>query len=547
MSLNDSSPPTAERLALAGRRFDWLFHHSPNLLVVLAPDGRVLEISDSVQKILGYPPAEITGKSFPAIVIAEDRPVVQAMMAGGTPDAPFELFEFRVRHQDGTIHFLEAASSDPIAEPGLDGVLITARDVTVRRELQRRLLRAQRLETIGSLAGGVAHDLNNILAPILMAVELIRRRTTDQGKLKMLRTIELSAHKGRDIVKQVLTFARGHAEVHAPVTPAQLIKEAVDIVGQTFPPGIFIHQQAAPDGWPVHVDAAQLHQVLMNLMVNARDALGDSGDITLGAENLIIDAAYARMVPGTSPGPYVVFSVADTGAGIPAKNLRRIFDPFFTTKGEEHGTGLGLATVKQIIADHKGVVTVESRVGHGTTFRLHVPAQLATAAAGTEAAVRPTELPNGQGELIVVADDDESIRDITKQTLEAYGYHVRTAANGAAALAILIQEAGRVRVIVTDLAMPIMNGRQLINALKNMTIRTKVVLATGSASAAETRQMIGTDADAILAKPFTAAMLLTTVHALLHPARLDRDPTEAPLAQILPMIDPTPIDNLIYL
>lgn len=516
MNVDNISTVSTDDLALAGRRFQWLFHHSPNVLAVLSPDGVVLTVSDSILRTLGYTPGEIVGRSFFDIVHADDRDGVRDSLArpeGGTePD----LVEFRVRHKDGTERYLEAANSDPMVEPGLSGVLVTARDVTKRRELQRQLLRSQRLETIGSLAGGVAHDLNNILAPILMAVELLKLGVTDTDKLNMLQIMEKSALKGRGIVKQVLTFARGSVEARTLVQPHLLIREAVEISTQTFPPGIMIRQTVSPDCWTMRVDATQVHQVLMNLLVNARDAMGDSGCITITAENMRVDQSYAQMVPGTFPGPYVVLTIADTGSGIPAEHLRRIFDPFYTTKDIDKGTGLGLATVKQIIEAHKGAVAVESMIGNGTTFCLHLPAAEGEAAVADAGAV--TELPFGDGELIVVADDDESIRDITKQTLEAYGYVVRTAANGAEALALVIQEAARARIIFTDFAMPIMDGRQLINAIRKMGLAVKVVLASGTSTSAETKQLVGGDADAILAKPFTAGRLLTTVHELLHPA-----------------------------
>jgi PAS domain S-box-containing protein len=514
MNQNDVGGGSVENPALAGRRFRWLFHHSPNIWGVVSAEGRIVAISDSVERILGHPPSEVVDRSLFDFVCPEDQSRIRAALAARGEAAGDELWEFQVLHRDGSRRYLEAAASDPIADPDLSGILITARDVTKRKDLQKQLLRAQRLETIGSLAGGVAHDLNNILSPVLMGIELLRLGTTDKSKLKMLRVMETSVGRGRNIVRQVLTFARGLEGEPTLIHPRHLANEVVEIIRQTFPANIQVQQDISKDCWCVLGDATQLHQVLMNLLVNARDAMPNGGSIVVSSENLVVDDAYARMTPQARPGRYAVVAIADTGTGISSKNLAKIFSAFFTTKGPEKGTGLGLSTVKQIVEGHSGFITVESKVGSGTTFRIHLPA--AASVEATAEIKAAAALPSGNGELVIVADDDESVRDITKQTLEAYGYVARAAGDGAEALAVLIEERSRAKVLFTDYSMPIMDGRQLTSAVRKMGIKVKVIVVSGTSMAEEERETMAAEADAVLLKPFTASKLLTTVDRLLR-------------------------------
>jgi PAS domain S-box-containing protein len=519
MSPQDFSGNPDDDLALASRRFQWLFHHSPNVLVVLSLEGSFVAISNSVKRVLGYDPPEVIGKLIYDFVYQDDKEKLRVILEKlGKGDNP-ELFEFQVICKDGSRRFLEASASDPIAEPDLSGILITARDLTKRKDLERQLLRAQRLETIGSLAGGVAHDLNNILTPVLLSLEILKKGITNEGKLRLLRIIESSVEKGRNIVKQVLTFARGVEGEPTLVQLRHLINDVVDIASQTFPPNIHVQPDIPKDSWPVRADATQIHQVFMNLLVNARDAMPDGGTITISAENLTVDESYARMVPDTQPGPYIVITVTDTGTGIEPKDLRHIFDPFFTTKEVGKGTGMGLATVKQVIDGHKGSISVESKVGSGTTFRIHLPS-ITTAESESGIAII-AEPPPGDGELIIVADDDESIRDITRQTLEAFGYVVQTAADGAEALSFLLGHEVHPRVLFTDFAMPIMDGRQLIKAVKKMGLDVKIMVASGTSMSEEAKLDMSEDVDIFISKPFTASKLLTTVHQMLHPESIE--------------------------
>ncbi|HEY9807591.1 MAG TPA: ATP-binding protein, partial [Candidatus Obscuribacterales bacterium] len=279
-------------------------------------------------------------------------------------------------------------------------ILMVNTDVTEQKKLEVQFLRSQRLESVGTLASGIAHDLNNSLAPILMSVQLLEKKIQDPQSRHLLSILEANTKRSANLVKQVLSFARGLEGEHTLLQVKHLLGEIVQIVKQTFPRSITIESEVlSQDLWPILGDATQLHQVLMNLCVNARDAMPEGGTLNLLAENLWIDENYARMYLDAHVGPYVMLTVADTGVGISPNNLDKIFEPFFTTKEIGKGTGLGLSTVIGIVKGHGGFVTVHSQLDKGTTFKVYLPAQETTI--DGQAKVQH-HLPKGQGELILV-------------------------------------------------------------------------------------------------------------------------------------------------
>src|SRR5581483_3743019 len=307
-------------------------------------------------------------------------------------------------------------------------ILVINADITEKKKLEAQYLRAQRMQSIGTLASGIAHDLNNVLSPILMAVRILQSRVHDESSRRMLSLLQANAERGGEMVRQVLSFARGVEGAHALLQPAHLIKEIVKILRETLPKNIEIRADLPADLWAVTGDATQIHQVLMNLCVNARDAMPDGGQVRVGAENVTLDEQYTRMNLDAHPGRYVLMTVADTGSGIPPEIINRIFDPFFTTKEQGKGTGLGLATVIGIVKSHGGFVNVYSEVGNGTKFSVYLPAGESGEAASPGA--ERQELPFGNGQLILVVDDESAIREITRETLEAFNYRVLTAGDG---------------------------------------------------------------------------------------------------------------------
>jgi hypothetical protein len=392
-------------------------------------------------------------------------------------------------------------------------ILMVNTDITEQKKLEAQFLRSQRLESVGTLASGIAHDLNNSLAPILMSVQLLEKKIQDPQSLHLLAILEANTKRSADLVKQVLSFARGLEGEHTLLQVKHLLVEIEQMVKQTFPRSITITSDLlTPDLWPILGDATQLHQVLMNLCVNARDAMPEGGTLSLAAENLWIDENYARMYLDAKIGSYVVLTVTDTGVGIPPSNLNKIFEPFFTTKEIGKGTGLGLSTVIGIVKGHGGFVSVHSQGEQGTTFKVYLPAKDATLESQSEI---QHSLPKGQGELILVVDDEEPIRETTKISLEAYGYSVLTANDGIEAIAVYAQHQQEVSVVLIDMMMPSMDGPMTIRMLQKLDPEVKIIAVSGLVSGYDVSGGNGIGIQTFLPKPYTAEELLKNLQAVL--------------------------------
>jgi len=413
---------------------------------------------------------------------------------------------------DGEEFPIEASISQIDAD---DHKLFTAivRDITEKKRLEAQFLRAQRMESIGTLAGGIAHDLNNVLSPILTAVELLQMRLSDESSQRLLNILHTNAVRGSEMIKQVLSFARGVEGEYIPLQPTHLIKEIIKILADTLPKSIEITFSINPDLWNVSGDATQLHQVLMNLCVNARDAMPHGGKLRLEAENVEIDEHYARMSVEAKPGKYVSVAVVDTGIGIPERNLTKIFDPFFTTKEQGRGTGLGLSTVAGIVRSHGGFVNVYSEMGRGAQFKVYLPAIESAQAAPAKTPRR--DLPAGAGELILVIDDENAIREVARETLITFGYRVMVASDGAEALAIFVTHKDEVKVVITDMMMPFMDGPATIRALRRLDPAIKIIVTSGLKAEDKVAEAAQMGIKSFLPKPYTAEKLLKTVAAVL--------------------------------
>ncbi|MEP6671308.1 MAG: PAS domain S-box protein [Chthoniobacter sp.] len=401
--------------------------------------------------------------------------------------------------------------SDAEGEP--KSILCINTDITEKKKLESQFLRAQRMESIGTLAGGIAHDLNNVLSPIVMAVDLLKMKTTDPASLDVLDTVETSARRGADMVQQVLSFARGVEGQRLIVQPKHLLKEIRKIVADAFPKNIELKVAQKTDLWNVLGDPTQLHQVLLNLCVNARDAMLDGGRITITAENLPVDEQYASMHHDAHAGPHVVLQVQDNGSGMPASLLEKIFDPFFTTKELGKGTGLGLSTSLAIVKSHGGFIQVSSELGRGSTFKIHLPAHQDALEAPAD--VSHGDLPRGQGELIMVVDDEASIRTVTQQTLEAFGYRVVLAADGVDAVAVYAQQQADIAAVITDMMMPIMDGPATIQVLVKINPLVKIIAASGLSSQGQIAKGNWPGVKDFLPKPYTTEVMLHTLAQVL--------------------------------
>jgi two-component system, cell cycle sensor histidine kinase and response regulator CckA len=394
-----------------------------------------------------------------------------------------------------------------------DYYLVTNTDITEQKRTEEHLLRAQRMESIGTLAGGMAHDLNNILSPILMSVEMLQMNGPDPETAKWLRMIKENVDRGSDLVKQVLTFARGMDGERMTVRLRHIIKELVSVLKETLPRSIDLHFDVDPDLWPISADPTQIHQILMNVCINARDAMPTGGTLRIAAQNVTIDDNYARMNIDAEPGRYAIITISDTGVGMTTDVVKRIFDPFFTTKDIGKGTGLGLSTALTIIQSHHGFVNVYSEPNRGTKFTIYFPA-LASEVEAAEPARTP-HLPEGKGETILIVDDEENIRKITSATLERFGYRTLTAADGTEATMIFAQHSEEIAAVLTDMAMPFMDGPSMIRALKRLEPAIKVIAMSGLSSAGQTAELKSLEVDTFLTKPFTAETLLTSIASKL--------------------------------
>ena len=396
-------------------------------------------------------------------------------------------------------------------------VLVINTDLTERKQLETQFLRTQRLESIGTLASGIAHDLNNILSPILMSATVLRRSSMAPDAEKLLNIIESSAERGAGIVKQVLTFARGVEGERVLLQPKHLIGEMGKILAQTFPRNIDLQTQFPPDLWTVMGDATQLHQVLMNLCVNARDAMTPKGGtLTLGAENIDVDQHFAKMNPGARLGPHVVLRVGDTGSGMSAETLDKIFDPFFTTKEVGKGTGLGLATVMGIVKSHGGFINVLSEQGAGTTFKIYLPSPGSSESSPAVNGGKPIQ--QGNGELVLVVDDEAPIREALVQTLQDYGYRAYTAEDGSDALALFFQRRDEIKVVLTDLAMGHMDGLSLVRSIRKLDSRVGIIVSSGHLLPEQAVVFEGLGVKTFLDKPYSASKLMKALQNVLNPA-----------------------------
>lgn len=403
--------------------------------------------------------------------------------------------------------------------PGESGqpksILVVNTDITEKKTLEIQFLRAQRMESIGVLAGGIAHDLNNMLTPILIAVQTLKKLFEDERSQRLLSTLELNAKRGADLVKQVLSFARGLEGAYMTLQIGHLIQDIEKIIKEIFPKSIQIETDIpTKELWTVSGDATLVHQVLMNLCVNARDAMPNGGTLSITAQNIYIDENFARMNIDAKVGPYVAIAVSDTGMGIPPEVFDRMFEPFFTTKDLGKGTGLGLSTVLGIVKSHNGFINVYSEVGKGTQFKVYLPALESTETA--QAIEEHRQLPAGNGELILVVDDEASICEITQTSLETYGYRVLTASDGIEAIAVYVEHQSEIRVVVIDMMMPAMDGSVTIRTLQKINPDIKILAVSGLASNSKLTQLGERNVKAFLAKPYTSEDLLRTLYEVLN-------------------------------
>ncbi len=419
--------------------------------------------------------------------------------------------EYRIIRPDQSIRWIRDRGFPIKNQTGIAyRVVGIAEDITNRKLTEAVLRRTERLESLGTLTSGIAHDLNNVLTPIMGIVQLLPKKigNMDDSTKKLLQILNDSTHRGADLVKQILSFARGVESKPTHIQIGDLLLEIQRIIQQSFPKNIELVLDLPPNLWSLSADVSMLHQVAINLCVNARDAMPDGGILLIAAENLAIDENYAHMNVDAHVGNYVVITVADTGTGIEFSILDRIFDPFFTTKDIGKGTGLGLSTVVGIVKSHRGFIDVNSEVGKGTRFKVYLPAMVTAEITPT---VVPTQPASGQGELILVVDDEVPIQVITTAMLETHGYCVMTASDGIEAIALYAQHQQEIGVVVMDMMMPNLDSLTIVRALRKFNPHVQIIAMSGLATSEVVAQTMAAGVKAFLSKPFTATELLNTI------------------------------------
>jgi PAS domain S-box-containing protein len=483
-------------------------------IIVRDWNHHILFWNKGAERLYGWEKAEILGKITAILYQGKTLPQYDEMLAILAKDGKWQG-ELQQVTKDGKNIIVESRWTLVRDEAGKPKFILTvSTDITQKKQLEAQFLRAQRLESLGTLASGIAHDFNNILTPILASAQLLPLKlpNLDQKSQQLLSIMESSAKRGADLVKQILSFTRGVEESRTLVQVRHLLADVAKVARRTFPKFIETQTNIAPDLETIFADSTQIHQVLMNLIVNARDAMPNGGILSISAENFWIDENYAQMNIDAQVGSYIIITVADTGIGIPPEIIGRIFDPFFTTKEVGKGTGLGLSTMISIIKSHRGFVTVHSEVGKGSRFQVYLPSKQASK---TEVIAYP-QIPSGNGELILVVDDEATIYEITKTTLESHNYKVLTANDGIGAIALYAQHKNNISLVLVDMMMPVMDGSTMIRTLQKMNPQVKIIAMSGSSVNLAVPQNNNLRIQGFLSKPFTAQVLLSTLHDMLR-------------------------------
>jgi len=492
-----------------------LLNITTDAIVVCDLQNQILFWNQGAERLYGWTAAAAIGQNASQLLDLTPPAQVEAMLQTILHQGQWQGELTKVT-QDGKELLVESRCSLVREDTGNPkSILIVDTDITEKKQLERQFLRAQRLESIGTLASGIAHDLNNILTPILAASQLLLLKLPqlDDRSQQLLEILETNAKRGADLVKQVLSFARGVEGQHMTLQVRHLILELTKVVKETFPKSIEICLDIPQTLWTISGDSTHLHQVLMNLCVNARDAMPRGGTLSISATNLTIDEQAARMNLEARVGNYIAITVADTGMGIAPEVIDRVFEPFFTTKPTGKGTGLGLSTVMGIVRSHHGFISVSSQLGKGTQFRVFLPA----VAEGKESAtIAHANLPMGQGELLLLVDDEMSIRQVTKTTLETANYQVLTASDGFEAIALYAQHKKDIRLVLMDIMMPSMDGLIAIRTLRKITPQLKIVATSGLLSDQQLTETPDSHIQAFLPKPYSTDDLLQTLHHLLR-------------------------------
>lgn len=469
-------------------------------------EGTIIFVNESFLDTFGYEREEVIGKNIgsffsPFLGYEFQLNILPASLKGGWNG---ELKAVRKDGKEITVFMSTSTVKDEEGQPVV--VVAVLSDITLRKQLEAQLRQSQKMEAIGQLAGGVAHDFNNLLTVIEGYIDLLKSKLNGNSSVESyIKQMKKATERAVSLTRQLLTFSRRQVVQPKIIDVNKTIKELSKMLNRLIGEHIELITNFDPDLWRINVDPSQFEQIVLNLIVNARDAMPEGGELTIETEQIKLDKNYQRFHPDVKPGDYVLIKVSDTGVGMSEEVQQRIFEPFFTTKEKGKGTGLGLATVYGIIKQNNGHITVQSELGKGTTFSVYLPAIKAKTYQETDESVN-TKL-RGRGQQILVVEDEYLVRELICDTLRNLGYNVLEAANGEQALKVFEQHANEIDLVLTDLIMPGMNGKKLADQLKREKPDVRLLFMTGYDDNAISKQgMIAEDIDYI-SKPFAPAKL----------------------------------------
>ncbi|MCJ8328597.1 MAG: PAS domain S-box protein [Lentisphaeria bacterium] len=483
-----------------------LLDQSTDAVFVCENNGTIIYMNHTVSLLYGFDPHELKGRTIDVLCPSSDYDVFGEIHERALKSREW-IGEMRQVDVNGD-EFIVCSRWSVMNESG--HLLITNTDMTDMKVYEDHFLRTQRLESIGTLAGGVAHDLNNVLSPIIMASFMLQMKVTDKKSQKLLKTIEESAERGSEIIKQILAFAKGDDNQLGVVQPKHILRETFKIISSTFPKTVEIISDIPKGLWTIQADAVQIQQIILNLCLNAKDAINSDGKINIHAENIIIDKNFSQLHPDAEVGPYLKLSVVDNGHGILPDHKDKIFQAFFTTKEYGQGTGLGLSTVMTIIKRHHGFVLVDSHAGLGTNFQVFIPALPENYSVENNDMLSLFDVRKHE-ECILLIDESEELLELTTELLEAYGYRCMQSTNAAEAIGTYVQYQDEIDLVLTNLHMSDMNGASILRAIRK--INDKALLI---ASGHDYTKEVGELFNAALKRPYTARKLLQTINDCLE-------------------------------
>jgi len=495
-------------------RFRALVEHSADAIALLDRTGTLIYASHSTERVLGYQAEEVLGRHALDLIHPDDVPAVAGRLLElqDRPGAAV-VMEARYRHKDGSWRYGECSVANRLSDAAVRALVLNYREITERRRLEEQLRQAQKMEAVGRLAGGVAHDFNNVLTAIFGYADLLTEELPEGHQARGdLDEIRKAAQRASTLTRQLLAFSRQQVLQPMVLSLNDLVADVQNMLVRLVGEDVEVRLSLSPDAGNVRADAGQLQQVLLNLVVNARDAMPTGGKLLLETANADLTEQYAELHQPVIPGRYVMLAVSDTGSGMDAETKARIFEPFFTTKEQGRGTGLGLSTVYGIVKQSGGYVWVYSEPGRGTTFKLYFPR--VDAPAEIPAPPRETATLTGT-ETILVAEDDDMLRPLAKGLLQKLGYTVLEAENAERALDLARARTGPIHLLVADVVMPGASGRELARRLAHTRPDTRVLYVSGYTDDAIVHHGMLEPGLNFLQKPFTPGALARKVREIL--------------------------------